>query len=172
MRTKLNSSRGVTILELLIAVVIVGIAAGMAVPRFQIAFERARYKAGNKEIVSSLRKARSMALSDKRQYGVYFDETAMTVTTFRDDLNPSLCLFEAAGDSVIAQDTLPVGFHYLMTDCTDNVIVFMPNGSAQFAGGGNIYTYAYSPDVYYSRTHNVLASTGRVKSIDPYDATN
>ena len=167
MRTRLKSSRGVTILELLIAVVIVGIATGMAVPRFQIAFERARYKAGNKEIVSALRTARSMSLADKRQYGVHFDETAMTITLFRDDLNPALCTFET-GDSVISTDTLPVGFHYLMTDCTDNVIVFMPNGSAQFAGGGNIYTYAYSPDVYYSRTHNVLASTGRVKSIDPY----
>ncbi len=169
MNKRLNSSRGVTLLELLIAVVIVGIASGMAVPRFQIAFERAKYKAGNKEVVSALRTARSMALSDKRQYGVYFDPTAMTVTMFQDVINPSLCTFET-GDSIITQDTLPVGFHYLITDCTNDVIVFMPNGSAEFAGGGNIYTYAYSPDVYYSRTHNVLASTGRVKSIDPYAA--
>ena len=170
MRDKLNSFRGVTLLELLIAVVIVGIATGMAVPRFQIAFERAKYKAGDKDIDSALRKARSMALSDKRQYGVYFDPTAMTVTMFRDDINPGSYTFET-GDSVIAQDTLPAGFHYLITDCNNDVIVFMPNGSAQFSGGGNVYTYAYSPDVYFSRTHNVLASTGRVKSIDPY-ATN
>ena len=167
MRTRVNSSRGVTILELLIAVVIVGIATGMAVPRFQIAFERSKYKAGNKEIVSALRTARSMALADKQQYGVYFDQAAMTVTLFRDDINPTSFAFES-GDSIIVQDTLPVGFHYLITDCTNDVIVFMPNGSAQFTGGGNIYTYAYSPDVYFSRTHNILASTGRVKSIDPY----
>lgn len=169
MRTRLNSSKGVTILELLIAVVIVGIATGMAVPRFQIAFERSRYKAGNKEIVSSMRTARSMALADKQQYGVHFDQAALTITLFRDDVNPTLFTYDT-GDSLISQDTLPVGFHYLITDCTNDVIVFMPNGSAQFTGGGNVYTYAYSPDVYFSRTHNVLASTGRVKSIDPYAA--
>ena len=166
MITKLNSARGVTLLEMLIAVVIVGIAAGMAVPRFQIAFERSRYKAGNKQVVSALRTARSMALTDKKQYGVFFDQGSLSLTLFRDDLNPTAFAYED-GDSVITQDSLPIGFHYLITDCNNNVIIFMPNGSAQFTGGGNIYTYAYSPDVFYARSHNVLAATGRVKTIDP-----
>ncbi|HUV31566.1 MAG TPA: prepilin-type N-terminal cleavage/methylation domain-containing protein [Acidobacteriota bacterium] len=161
MENRLTSNRGVTLIELMIVTVIVGIVSAMAVPRFQIAWERMKIRGANRAITSTIRLARSYAISDKEQYGLLFDGEALTVTLFKDVVNPSGLLFET-GDSVIRVDTLPQEYTFLGTDCTNDVLAFRPNGSAEFDGGGNVYAMASTADVVAIHQNNILASTGRV----------
>ena len=162
MKNKRNE-RGVTLIELLITVVIIGLVAGMAVPRFEIAMERIKVKSGNRDLISVFRMARSYAIADKEQYGLYIDSENRLVTLFKDITNPELLMLESA-DSVIRVDTLPREFNYIDTDCNNNVIAFKPNGSADFVGGGNVYAMATTENVCSIFTNNILASTGRISS--------
>lgn|GEM_PF-471762 len=163
MTGKLKSDKGITLIEILTTAVIIGIVAAMAVPRFQIAFDRMKFRSADREIFSTLRVARSKAITDKEPYGVYFDGTAKTFTLFKDKTNPGTHVYES-GDSVVTVDTLPSEFAYLGTDVSGNVIFFERNGSAYFVGQGNIVTVACTESVVAVNNHNVLASTGRVHS--------
>ena len=167
MKRVLKSQTGITLIELLITAVIIGLVATMAVPRFQIAYERLEYKRANRDMTSSLKLARSMAVTNKSQHGVVFDEDSRTVTLF-EDINTGTYAFEDGVDSVLRVDTLPQAFEYLNTDVEGHVIFFRPNGSADFNGGGNIYSMAYSQDVIAFYQCNILASTGRVHSDSYY----
>ena len=160
----LKSKRGFTLVELMTTVVIVGIIASMAVPRFQKSFERMHFRTANRDIISTLRLARSKAVSEKAPHGVFFDSQNRTVTIFKDTDSPSLYLFSHS-DSVIATDTLPIEFTYLDTDNTGDVLVFMPDGSARFTGGGHITTLAVTSSTVGIQILNVLSSTGRIKTI-------
>ena len=172
-----KSQHGITLVELLSTVVIIGIVSALAVPRFQTAVERVKFRTANKDIVSTMRLARSLAVSDKAQFGVYFyggsesqDGTAgstLWYALFQDIDNPANYSFDA-GDSVIRIDTLPPEFNLLITDIENDAVVFLPNGSAGFTGGGNIVTMAASEDLIAILDHNVLASTGRIRSSSYY----
>jgi prepilin-type N-terminal cleavage/methylation domain-containing protein len=163
MKSKYCSQSGITLIELLTTVVIIGIVTTMAVPRFQTAWERLKFKSTNRDIVSTLRLARSMAVSDKELYGVHFDGNAQVITLFKDMINTGTILFEA-GDSVVRVDTLPQEFEYVATDLSNDVLAFQPNGSASFVGGGNIVTLAMTESIIGIAVHNVLSSTGRIQS--------
>lgn len=163
MKRIFGSEQGMTFMELMITVVIIGIVAAMAVPRFQKAIEKARFQGANRQIMSTLRLARSNAIADKAQYGVFFDQNALTVTLFKDVVNLSSYSLEM-GDSILRVDTLPIGFIYLDSDDLDDSFVFRPNGSAKFDGTGFIATIASTYDVLAIATYNVLASTGRIKT--------
>jgi prepilin-type N-terminal cleavage/methylation domain-containing protein len=167
MRSKARTQKGVTLIELLITGVIVGLVATMAVPRFQIAYERLQFRSANRDVISTLKLARSTAISRKVPYGVYFDDSRMTVTLFKDGTTGSY-QFDPAADSVVRVDTLPPSFSYLMTDVEGGVFFFRANGSADFNGGGNICMLAYSEDVVALYDSNILASTGRVHSNSYY----
>ncbi|MFQ6007682.1 MAG: Tfp pilus assembly protein FimT/FimU [Candidatus Zixiibacteriota bacterium] len=163
MKVRITTPAGITLIEMMIAVAIISIVSFMAVPRFQKAWERIRIRSVNRGIVSTLRLARSMAISDKEQYGVFVDNGTKTITLFKDIVNPGGLQFET-GDLVIRTDTLSIEFNYIGTDIENNVIVFQPNGSAEFIGGGNIVTMATTGSQIGIYQHNVLASTGRVQT--------
>ncbi|MBN1211389.1 MAG: type II secretion system protein [candidate division Zixibacteria bacterium] len=167
MKRKILSNRGVTLIELLITAVIVGIVATMAVPRFQIAYERHRYNGANRAVNSTFRLARSMAITDKEQYGLHFDVESRAYTIFKDKVNLSGFDF-VSGDSIIRSDTLPPEFGYIVTDVENNVFLFRPNGSCRFNGGGSLVMLAYSEGVVAVFTNNVLASTGRIHSTSDF----
>ena len=156
-----RSEAGITMIELMITVVIIGVVAGMAVPRFQKAYERLQFKSGVQEINSLLRVARSTAISQKAPIGVHFDGQTMVVTMFKDKVNLASYDF-VPGDSVIVVDTIQSDVAYLSTDLSGDALVFRPNGSAGFNGGGNITIMATSENVVGIGIINVLASTGRI----------
>jgi len=160
---KIKSQSGITMIELLITIVIIGIVAAMAVPRFQIAIERMKFQSAVRDLESSLRTARSNSISQKGQFGVYFDPSALTVTLFEDKINTSGYDF-VTGDSVLSVDSLPVQFQTLATDVLGNVILFRSNGSAWFNGGGNIVSLCSTSDVVGMSLTSILASTGRINS--------
>lgn len=161
---RLRSAKGTSLIEIMATVVIIGIVAGMAVPRFKIAMERISYQASDRDMLSVLRLARSLAISEKSQYGIYFEDTSpRKYRLFKDISNPSSYTYDDS-DSTMKIDTLGHDFAMLYTDIPGNTVVFQPNGSAGFTGGGNIISMAMSEDVTAIFVHNILASTGRVKS--------
>jgi len=163
MSKRIAAQRGVTLIELMILSVIVGIVAAMAVPRFQTAMERMKVRAAGRDITSTIRLGRSFAVSSKTPFGLFFDDQTLTITLFKDLVNPGSQSFDP-GDSVMRVDTLPQEFSWMSTDCGNNVIVFEPNGSADFTGGGNIWTMASTETVIGMTSNTILASTGKVSS--------
>jgi prepilin-type N-terminal cleavage/methylation domain-containing protein len=163
MHTKTRQNRGFTIVELMTTVVIIGLVSAMAAPQLQKAYERNRFRSVVKDMTSTLRLARSYAITDKVPYGVCLDAEAMTITLYKDLVDPENYDF-VSGDSVVRVDSLPPEFVWTGTDVTNNVITFSASGSAGFSGGGNLYMLAYSRDVVAFSSTNILASTGRVQS--------
>jgi len=88
-------------------------------------------------VQSTLRLARSMALANKKQYGVVVDPDNRTITVFRDSLNLTSFTFDSPEDSVIRVDTLPNEITSVSIDFDNDVITFAPNGTAGFTGGGS-----------------------------------
>ena len=167
MKKLTQSTKGITLIELMAAAVIIGIVSAMAVPKFNEAFERIRFRSANRDIVSTMRLARSNAITDKEQYGVYFDPETRVVLYFKDISSPASFTYDG-GDSTIRVDTLPAEITYLGTDLTGDAIIFVPNGSARFTGGGNVITLATTESLVAVQVHNVLASTGRIQSTSSY----
>ena len=157
--------KGITLVELMTTVVIIGIVAAMAVPRFQIAFERIKFRSATREITSLLRLARSYAVSTKEQHGVHFDPAALSYTLFKDIVNTGAMVFED-GDSVISIDTLPSEFKFLSVDNVTGSIVFRSNGATDATV--NIVTLASTPDMIGIHQHNILAATGRIETLSAY----
>ncbi len=159
----IRRNNGFTLIELMITVVIVGIVASMAVPRVQRAYERMQFTASQKEVTSSFKLARSMAITEKQPYGVHINPDRMLVTMFK-DVSSGVFEYSEGSDSVVRVDTMPVNIVFLSSDNEGNVIIFQPNGSADFSGGGNTFAMANSPDIMGIFMTNILSSTGRVKS--------
>jgi type II secretion system protein H len=159
-RTGGNQS-GFTLIELMIGVVIIGLVAALAVPNFQVAYQKNELKAGSRAVENALAKARSNAISQKQTYGVHINQEAQTYTLFRNDVDPDLSVLDH-GDSVLSVDTLPKVFNYVYADLDNNVVLFLPNGSAQVDGYGGIYMAAESGNMMGSFSLQVTPATGRV----------
>lgn len=168
MRTKIKSNSGLTLIELMIIVVIIGIVTGMAVPRFQNAYDRMKFRSANRDLMSSMKLARSQSIADKKYVGIYFDADGNTTTIFEKDTSyTALNMFEES-DHVLRVDTMPGQYAFLWTDMTNNALTFRPTGQAVFEGGGNIVTLSYNESMLGIYQINVLKSTGRVKPLYHY----
>ncbi|MEE8576943.1 MAG: prepilin-type N-terminal cleavage/methylation domain-containing protein [candidate division Zixibacteria bacterium] len=167
MRNRLQNKSGLTILELMITTVIIGILAATAVPRFQTAYEKLNFRTAMRDMNSTLRLARSMAVADKGQYGVAFNGSDMTVTLFKDLVNTDGQDL-VAQDSIVRIDTLPASIEYLGTDVEGNIFLFRPNGSCRFTGGGLIQTVAHSESLIAIYLSTITPSTGRVATESHY----
>lgn len=163
MMTEYRNSKGFTLIEIMITTVLIGIVAAMAAPYLDTAFQNQRFKSGNREVISTLRKARSQAIATKEPVGIYVDEENMGFVIFIDRANLGDMTFEN-GDSVVVRDTLSSDFTHFYTDVENSVILFRPNGSAAFDGGGNIGMVGYTERSFFYSHINVLASTGRIQS--------
>jgi prepilin-type N-terminal cleavage/methylation domain-containing protein len=157
MRYKKNS-KGITLLELVIAVVVLGVVAAMAAPQFGGVLPRLKFKSKSRDIVSDMRLTRSDAIAQRVQVGLYFDYSQNEYTMFKDLVNPDLFTYEA-GDSVIKTVNLGQDISMYYCDFSDNTVVFKPDGSA--SGSGNV-TIKNNQGNDLANI-DVLASTGRVK---------
>ena len=171
---KLFSKRGITIIELLSTVVIIGIITSMAMPRVQKALDKIKSKSGNREIVSSLKLARSMSITDKVPYGINLGtDKPFTFTLFKDKENLASFTFDE-GDSVIRVDTLSPEFSTLTSNLSTQTIIFQPNGSVSIPAGAlessQVYIVALvsTQDLFSIHDNLILPSTGRVKTYSYY----
>jgi type II secretory pathway pseudopilin PulG len=160
-----GNNKGITILEMVIMAVVVGISATLAVPRFGQVMEKLRFKTAGRDIVSSLRLARSSAVSQRSQFGVYFNMNSGQYIVFMDKANPGSFTYDAGADSDVVTKTLPARVNYGYASFPNFAVVFRPNGSASSSGA----VYLYSCEDYGNPLSiDVLASTGRVKLISGY----
>ncbi|MEW5925423.1 MAG: GspH/FimT family pseudopilin [Candidatus Zixiibacteriota bacterium] len=158
---RLLSKRGITLLELMASVVIIGILAAMAAPSFDRSVQRIKFRGETKDIVSLLRMARSEAITKKEPYGIYFDNQSKIITFFQDQANLSSYTYDAGSDGLVSVDTLPSEIVYLYATFPNSAVVFQSNGSA--SGSGYIYMIALSSGIVNTSGASVLASTGKSK---------
>jgi Tfp pilus assembly protein FimT len=150
-----GNHRGLTILELTIAAVVLGVIVALAAPEFGDTVRRLKFKGKSRDAISDIRLARSDAVSQRSQFGVHFDYDA---TLFKDLVNPDLFQYEA-GDSAIKTVTWGTEAMLYYTSFEPSTIVFRPDGSASVSGD-----VVVSDADYNERARiNVLAATGRVK---------
>lgn len=161
MKTRFKNQNGITLLELMVTVVIIGIVAAMAIPQFNVAIDRLNFSTAMRGVKSTIKMARSLAVTDKAEYGVHFDPTTKVVAIFKDVANMGSFSFDP-GDSVIRVDTLPRQFTLLSTDMDNDVLMFRPNGSAAFGGAANISATGSTDVMVANSTMTILASTGRI----------
>lgn len=152
----LRNKKGITILEVMSVVVIIGILAAIAYPQFDASINKLRFRGGAKDIVSKLRLARSKAISEKRPYGISFNASSGSMITFIDSLNLANNQYDF-GDPIVKVDSFPTGFNL----STSFNIVYRPNGSASqtktFTFTSNYHETTLTGEI------NILASTGRTK---------
>lgn len=152
------SDKGVTIMELMVAVVIAGILSAMAIPRFSLEIERVNFKSSSRDLLSNLRVARSLAISQRESHGVHFDPLAGVYTLFLDRVTSVPPSFDD-GDSVLSIDTVPGNFAFVGSSFTNDVVVFQNNGSA--SESGMIYSVAMNEGGSTNiALFDLMASTG------------
>jgi len=161
MKTK-NNNKGFTILEMMIIVVIIGITATLAMPQFERTMEKLKLKNAGRDIISSLRLARSFTVLQRSQFGVYFDLNSNRYVLFKDTTNPGDFTYDAGSDSDMVAGTLPHNVGFSTITFPNFVVIFKPDGSASNSGTVGLYS---SAGAYGSFTVDVLSSTGRVKLI-------
>lgn len=168
MKTKrfLRNERGMSILEMIIVVVLVGLMASLALPSWLEQMPRMETKTQVREFVSKLREARSLAIARKTTAGLACDTYKNTWTIFLDN-NPADKTFNV-GDSVLS--TGPFGNRVAMSynNFSNQSVLFDSDGSAIESGA----LCFMSSDNTLSFTVGVLAATGRVKMVEgfyPYE---
>jgi len=155
----LKNNFGFTMMEIMIAVVLVGILSSMAAPRFLDFIQRAKGRADAATNVSYLRAARSQAISTGVPTGVRFDTANKQIIVFSDlDANS---IYSAVVDSV----TLPPlelkgDTNILNCNFSNDVVIFNTDGTADATGQ---VEFSIAADTTRTFIVDVLASTGKVK---------
>lgn len=157
---KNKKSAGFTLIELMVVIAIIGVMTAMAGPSFSSWIPKMKLKADTREKVNYLRQARSRAIAENAQYGIYFNTDNNQIVFFKDISSPELATYEEGMDSLVHDPIDCVG-NIEFRDCsfTNDVVVFYSNGSASTSGTINLQDTG-SSELY---TISVLASTGRVR---------
>ncbi len=166
-----RNQKGMTLIELTIVAVLIGVMAAIAVPRWLDYIPELRTKTAVRDAVSKLREARSLAVAQKVPYGVQFDCSEGKYVLFANTCDPGVASFTDA-DSVISKNKLENNVCMNYTSFSDNCVIFEPSGAASSTG-----TVLMNSGNYQSMfTIEVLRSTGKVKLhrgyyyADNYDA--
>lgn len=158
---RIRQMKGVTMVELLAAVVIIGVITSMAAPEFERSIQRIKFRSETKNLLSTMRTARSHAIAEKSQYGIHFDGNARVITLFKDIANPGNLAYDVGADSVLRVDTLPLEFSYLYASFPNSALIFQANGTANATG--DVFMISNPTGTVNLTQLNVLASTGRSK---------
>jgi prepilin-type N-terminal cleavage/methylation domain-containing protein len=160
MMIKLRSDRGISMMELMIVVVIIGIMAAMAAPQMDTAIKQMKFNNVGRQILSAYRLARSSAIGQQEPYGVRFDTSSGAIIVFKDVAYPGMQQYEA-GDSVVRCDTIPASVDYLYTTFLEQAVFFSPDGSA--SATGDVFCYQEENGSYNSFSVYLTAATGHAK---------
>jgi len=165
MKVKLLSNSGISMLEMMIVVVMIGLLAAISLPNFGGAIKKMKFDNEGRDIVSALRYARSAAITLQQPIGVYFDISGKKTQTFLDRVSVGSNIFEA-GDSLLRSDSLEASVSYFDATFSGQTVVFQPDGTA--SAGGYVIAHASADAGPRSFTIGVTAGSGRVR-LDYYN---
>ncbi len=162
MKIKLLNNSGVSMLEMMIVVVVIGLLAAISLPNFGGAIKKMKFDNEGRDIVSALRYARSAAITLQQPIGVYFDtyDNEKKAQVFLDRVNIGSDTFEP-GDSLLHSYNLEASVSYFNATFTGQTVVFQPDGTA--STGGFIVAHASTDVGPRSFTIGVTAGSGRVR---------
>jgi len=160
MKIKLLDNSGVSMLEMMIVVVVIGLLAALSLPNFGGAIKKMKFDNQGRDLVSALRYARSAAITLQQPIGVHFDIYGKKTQTFLDRVNVGGNIFEP-GDSLLRSDSLAASVSYFDATFSGQTVVFQPDGTA--SAGGYIVAHASTDAGPRSFTIGVTAGSGRVR---------
>jgi Tfp pilus assembly protein FimT len=165
MKNKLIGNSGISMLEMMIVVVMIGLLAAISLPNFGGAIKKMKFDNEGRDIVSALRYARSAAVTLQKPIGVFFDVAGKKTQTFLDRVSVGSNTYEI-GDSLLRSDSLEVSVSYFGATFAGQTVVFQPDGTA--SAGGYVVAYASAGGSNRSFTIGVTAGSGRVR-LDYYN---
>jgi prepilin-type N-terminal cleavage/methylation domain-containing protein len=154
-RTSIRSAKGVTLIELIVVMVIIGILAAIAAPNFIALIRNADYRSTARHAASFLRQAKSTAITTNREqqvvlrankYGMVASPQAFGTQT-------------ASWPAITIWNTMPVD---VKTGATQT-IQFTPNGIASLVTG----TVNITDSTGTNRYQIIVSSVGRISVIGP-----
>ena len=154
-----SHSQGLTLIELLIALVILATVAAIAAPNASRWIESYTVRKAGRQLVSDLQLAKMKAVSQGLQHRVLFDSVNKTYTIQRGNASSGsttwaqVDIMRSLADAQNPYHANGVG---LVTNFTNNVVVFSPTGAASPAGTATLAT------TNYTRLVTVIL-TGRIR---------
>jgi prepilin-type N-terminal cleavage/methylation domain-containing protein len=163
---RFGDRKGWTLIELMIAIGIIGILSAVTIPGYLSGMPLRRLKADTMDIASRLTYAKMNAVNRNTDVGVYFypNEEAYCVFVDSDDNGA----FDDPGDQILINNVeLRAGVTFdrssddwTLDNAPINTIIFSPNGSAILASG----TVVIVNDRNDVRKIIVASNTGRVRT--------
>ncbi|MCD6098292.1 GspH/FimT family pseudopilin [bacterium] len=155
MKRVLKNLPGMTMIEIMLIVVIIGVLAGLSLPMFGRYARNNRVKSDARALISAARLARSIAVSDIKTTGVSIVLDSMKCVVF-EDKNGNGVLDTA--DVWRSQSKLSDDVIFWNVTFPNNTLIFYRDGSSN---GGRVKLGTEDRLVAFELS--VLASTGRVK---------
>jgi prepilin-type N-terminal cleavage/methylation domain-containing protein len=154
------NKRGITLLELIIVMVIIGIGAALMVPGFGAWMPHYRLRGAARDVVSVMRTAQIRAVSNNMRYGVAFNTAASPpefqlyrnsggLTDFQVDGSPTSLPTGVLFDDISGLPKDGPGDQY--------IIRFFPDSTAEASGTINLINSKNT-----TKTIRVFSSTGRI----------
>ncbi|MEW5701009.1 MAG: GspH/FimT family pseudopilin [Candidatus Zixiibacteriota bacterium] len=164
---RVRDCRGVSLMEMMIITVIIGVMSAMAVPQWLKALPRMRAQSAAREVVSALRIARSESIARKEPFGINFDVSNNVYETFINRNNPAAATY-TPGDSLVDSMLVYQDAKIASQTFPTSAVVFNPDGSASSSGVVNLI----AKDSCVVFTIDVLASTGRIRMTESPGPSN
>ncbi|MCK4596896.1 GspH/FimT family pseudopilin [bacterium] len=155
-----GDARGMTLVEIVVVLAIMGILAALAVPSFIKYLPGVKLKGDTRNVASVSRLARMRAVAEGAQYGIFFDDdhTPAQFILFQ-DVNGNE-EFDISADEVIFSQELYGKTLFRRVNFANDVAIFKADGSSN--GGWVSLGLEERSD---SLMVDILPSTGRVKVI-------
>jgi type II secretion system protein H len=154
-----NAQQGLTLIEVLVAVVIIGIAAALAAPNFSSWIENYSIRTAGRQLVSDLQLAKMKAVSHGVQHRVSFNVAGKSYTIEQGDSSSgSTTWVQVDATRALANEQNPYYAKGISigTNFASDRVIFSPVGTASPAGTVTLST------TNYTRLVRVVL-TGRVR---------
>lgn len=158
----IRSERGISMMEMMITLVIIGLMASLAAPSWFEQMPRLETQAQAKEVVSKMREARSLAIARKEPVGLCLDGGNNQWTVFCD--NGPANNMHNTGDSVITSGQIGTRVTMTYNSFSNHDVIFFPDGKCNQSG--SICLTATDNTLCY--TVDVLESTGRIRMVEGF----